>query len=86
MTEVYTGASVSLDGYIAGPGESGLEHLFKWLGNGDVVVPTTDPELTMRMTEVNAAHWRGVVDMTATRRGAEPEPRSGRVSCGRRGR
>jgi dihydrofolate reductase len=64
MTEVYTGASVSLDGYIAGPGESGLEHLFKWLGNGDVVVPTTDPELTMRMTEVNAAHWRGVVDMT----------------------
>jgi hypothetical protein len=51
MTKIYTGASVSLDGYIAGPEESGFEHLFKWLGNGDVVVPTTDPELTMRMTE-----------------------------------
>jgi dihydrofolate reductase len=64
MTKIYTGASVSLDGYIAGPEESGFEHLFKWLGNGDVVVPTTDPELTMRMTEVNADHWHGVVDMT----------------------
>jgi dihydrofolate reductase len=64
VTKVYTGASVSLDGYIAGPEESGFEHLFKWLGNGDVVVPTTQPELTMRMTEGNADHWRGVVEMT----------------------
>jgi dihydrofolate reductase len=64
MTKVYTGASVSLDGYIAGPGESGFEHLFKWMGNGDVVVPTTQPELTMRLTEENADHWRAVVDMT----------------------
>jgi dihydrofolate reductase len=64
MTKVYTGASVSLDGFIAGPGESGFEHLFKWMGNGDVVVPTTQPELTMRLTEENADHWRAVVDMT----------------------
>ena len=54
MTKVYTGASVSLDAYVSGPGESGFEHLFKWYGNGDVVVPTTDPELTMRMTQVSA--------------------------------
>jgi dihydrofolate reductase len=64
MTKVYTGASVSLDGFIAGPGESGFEHLFKWMGNGDVVVPTTQPELTMRLTEENADHWRAIVDMT----------------------
>ena len=38
MSKVYTGASMSLDGYIAGPGESGFEHLFKWYGNGDVEV------------------------------------------------
>jgi dihydrofolate reductase len=64
MSTVYTGASVSLDGYIAGPNESGFEHLFKWFGNGDVEVPTTKPEMTMRMTPENAEHWRGVIEMT----------------------
>ena len=64
MSNVYTGASMSLDGYIAGPGESGFEHLFKWMGNGDVEVPTAKPEMTMRMTPENAEHWRGVVDQT----------------------
>jgi len=64
MSKVYTGASMSLDGYISGPGESGFEHLFKWMGNGDVEVPTAKPEMTVRMTEVSAEHWRGVVDMT----------------------
>jgi dihydrofolate reductase len=64
MSQVYTGASMSLDGYIAGPNESGFEHLFKWYGNGDVEVPTTKPEMTLRMTEENAEHWRVVTDMT----------------------
>jgi dihydrofolate reductase len=64
MTTVYTGASMSLDGYISGPGESGFEHLFKWYGNGDVEVPTTKPDMTMRMTETNAEHWRRVLDLT----------------------
>jgi dihydrofolate reductase len=64
MSQVYTGASMSLDGYIAGPNESGFEHLFKWYGNGDVEVPTTKPEMTLRMTEQNAEHWRVVTEMT----------------------
>jgi dihydrofolate reductase len=64
MTKVYTGASMSLDGYIAGPNESGFEHLFKWYGNGDVEVPTAKPEMTMRMTPENVDHLRGVLDMT----------------------
>ena len=35
---ITTGASVSLDGYIAGPGgTSGFDLLFDWYGNGDVV-------------------------------------------------
>ena len=34
MTKVYTGASMSLDGYIAGPAESGFEYLFKWCAGG----------------------------------------------------
>lgn len=58
MSKIYTGASMSLDGYIAGPGESGFEHLFNWLGTGDVEVPTANPEMTLRMTETNAKAFR----------------------------
>ena len=36
MSKVYTGASMSLDGYVSGPNETGFEHLFKWYGTGDV--------------------------------------------------
>ena len=57
MTKVYTGASMSLDGYIAGPNESGFEQLFQWYANGDVEVPTTKPQMTMRMTAVSAEPW-----------------------------
>jgi dihydrofolate reductase len=64
MTKVYTGASMSLDGYIAGPAETGFEHLFKWYGNGEVEVPTTHPEMTLRMTPASAAHFRNLIDMT----------------------
>jgi dihydrofolate reductase len=64
MSKVYTGATMSLDGYIAGPVESGFDKLFKWYGNGDVEVPTADPELTMRLTQVSADHFRSVIDMT----------------------
>jgi dihydrofolate reductase len=64
MSKVYTGASMSLDGYVSGPNESGFEHLFKWYGNGDVAVPTADPAMTMQMTQTSADHWRVVTEMT----------------------
>jgi dihydrofolate reductase len=64
MSKVCTGASMSLDGYIAGPGESGFEHLFEWYGNGEVEVPTTHPEMTFRLTEVNARHVQQIIDET----------------------
>jgi dihydrofolate reductase len=64
MTEVYTGASMSLDGYIAGPAETGFEHLFKWYGNGDVTVPTTHPDLTLQMSAASAEHFRTLIDRT----------------------
>jgi len=64
MTEIYTGASMSLDGYVSGPQESGFDRLFEWYGNGDVVVETADPNLTMRMTEMGAAHFRGLIERT----------------------
>jgi hypothetical protein len=62
MAKVYTGASMSLDGYISGPAETGFEHLFKWYGNGDVVVPTTHPDMTLHMSAVSAQHFRNVID------------------------
>ena len=64
MTKVYTGASMSLDGYISGPAETGFEHLFKWYGNGDVEVPTAQPEMTLRMSAVSADHFRHLINMT----------------------
>jgi len=64
MSKVYTGASMSIDGYIAGPGESGFEHLFKWYGNGDVVVPTANPEIPITTTQVSADHIRRIGELT----------------------
>jgi dihydrofolate reductase len=64
MTKVYTGASMSLDGYIAGPNETGFEHLFKWYGNGDIELPSTHPEIPLRLTAVSAEHFQHVIDMT----------------------
>src|SRR5919108_1485104 len=64
MTNIYTGASMSLDGYIAGPNESGFDRLFKWYGNGPVEVPTARPDMTFRMSEVSAEHWRANIERT----------------------
>lgn len=64
MTKVYTGASMSLDGYISGPAETGFEHLFKWYGNGEVVVPTAQPDMTLRLSAVSAEHFRSIIDTT----------------------
>jgi dihydrofolate reductase len=72
QTKVFTGASMSLDGYIAGPDETGFDLLFKWYGNGDVDVPTAQAERTMHMTATSAEHFRGVME------------RSGALVVGRR--
>jgi dihydrofolate reductase len=64
MSKILSGASMSLDGYVAGPNESGFDQLFKWYGNGDVEIPTTKPEMTFRLSEVSAAHWRAISEQT----------------------
>ncbi|OLF06736.1 dihydrofolate reductase family protein, partial [Actinophytocola xanthii] len=43
MGRTITGATMSIDGYIAGPGESGFDLLFQWYGNGEVELPTASP-------------------------------------------
>ena len=65
MSKVYTGASMSIDGYIAGPNESGFEHLFAWYGNGDVEIPNeSHPDLTTHVTEASAGHLRQLTERT----------------------
>lgn len=36
MGKVVAGGTVSLDGYNAGPNESGFKHLFAWFAGGNV--------------------------------------------------
>ncbi|MGK5685132.1 dihydrofolate reductase family protein [Actinoplanes sp. URMC 104] len=64
MGKVTTGASMSIDGYIAGPGESGFDLLFQWYNNGDVEVPTAMPGLTMRTSAVSAGHLKRLFERT----------------------
>jgi dihydrofolate reductase len=64
MTKITTGASVSLDGYISGPAESGFEHLFAWYGNGDVNVETTSEHVTINVTPASAEILREIVETT----------------------
>jgi len=62
MSKVSTGATMSLDGYIAGPEDSGFDLLFRWYANGDVVVETNNPELSFSTTAEDAEALR---DLTA---------------------
>ena len=64
MSKVYTGATMSLDGYIAGPDESGFDRLFQWYGNGDVERPTTHDDMTFRLTRASADHLSTYLDAT----------------------
>jgi len=66
MSKVFTGASMSLDGYIAGPQESGFDQLFKWYGNGDVPLPTANPEMTFMLTEQSHRYFTGYLAMTGS--------------------
>ena len=60
MGKVTTGATMSIDGYIAGPGESGFDLLFQWYGNGDTETPTADPAMTLRTSAASARHLAAV--------------------------
>ncbi|WP_422743885.1 dihydrofolate reductase family protein [Micromonospora sp. WMMD754] len=64
MSKVTTGATMSLDGYVADPSHGGFAHLFQWYGNGDVEVPTANPEMTFRTSAASAAHIRALVERT----------------------
>jgi len=62
MGTVVAGATVSLDGYIAGPNGSGSEHLFAWFAGGDRTFPSSDPAFQIRLTEPDYQWMRDVND------------------------
>lgn len=58
MTKVMTGATMSLDGFIADPNHGGFEYLFRWYGAGDIEVPTPNPQMTFRVSAASVEHLR----------------------------
>ena len=55
MGKVSAGATMSLDGFIAGPNESGFDLLFKWYAAGDVEVPMPHDSPGVPAPRVSAA-------------------------------
>ena len=60
MGKVVTSASVSLDGYLAGPEESGFEHLFAWYDGGEAEFPSTHPEVSFNLSAEDHAYLTAV--------------------------
>lgn len=86
MGKVTTGGTMSLDGYIAGPEESGFDLLFQWYGNGDVEIPSASadvppPRISAASAELIKPEWentgalvvgRHLYDMTNAWGGRHP--------------
>lgn len=64
MGKVVLSASMSLDGYVSGPGESGFEHLFAWHHTGDKFLGTTHPERSFRLTQTSYDYFSGIIATT----------------------
>ncbi|MFC7625257.1 dihydrofolate reductase family protein [Microlunatus sp. GCM10028923] len=65
MTKIIAQASVSLDGFIAGPDNSGFDRLFAWCTAGDVETASEQPDrLTYRTSAATAAYLQDLVDRT----------------------
>jgi len=73
MGKVVAGATVSLDGYIAGPNESGFEHLFAWFDGGDVEFPSVDPNFHARLSEPDYRYMRDFVEGIGVFRDRAPD-------------
>jgi dihydrofolate reductase len=61
MSNVFTGAAVSLDGFVAGPAESGFEYLFDWYNNGDLATASANPDVSFRFTQENYDFWQSLL-------------------------
>ena len=62
VSKVVTGASVSLDGFIAGPNETGFEHLFVWYNAGDIEFPSALPSVEFKLTAPDHRYLKRYVE------------------------
>ena len=71
MADVIANMSMSLDGFVADPAD-GVEHVFRWFGNGEVATPTAVEWATFMTSEASAKVLRdalaGVGALIAGRR------------------
>jgi dihydrofolate reductase len=61
MGRVISSAAMSLDGYIA-EDDNTIGHLFDWLQNGSVEVPSASGDITFHMSPPSAEYWKQWVD------------------------
>ena len=66
MGKVSAGATMSLDGFIAGPEDTGFELLFKWYDAGDVEVPMPDSTAGVPASHVAPASAEVLREQNAT--------------------
>ncbi len=57
MGQVIANASMSLDGFIA-KHDNTIGRLFDWLQNGDIEIPTVNPDITLHMSTPSADYMR----------------------------
>lgn len=62
MSKVMTGATMSLDGFIADANHGGFEHLFAWYGAGDVELPSGLPDMSFKVSQASADHLRQLTE------------------------
>jgi dihydrofolate reductase len=58
MATVVSDMSMSLDGFVAGPGDE-VEEVFSWITAGDVTVESENPELEYKVNEASAEELQG---------------------------
>jgi dihydrofolate reductase len=61
MGQVIASASMSLDGYIA-KHDNTIGRLFDWLQNGQVELPTVNPDITLHVSPRSAEYFGGWLD------------------------
>jgi len=64
MTKIYSGASMSLDGYVSGPEVTGFDRLFAWYSEGEIEIPPRKSSLEHRLTPASAEVVRTIVAET----------------------
>jgi dihydrofolate reductase len=64
MSKVTTGATMSLDGFIADANHGGFDYLFKWYGAGDTAYTLGNSAMTVQVSAASAEHLRRLVERT----------------------